>query len=313
MLNKSGIYKIINIVNEKCYIGSAVNFKQRWMDHKKLLNKNKHHSKHLQNTWNKYSKDNFKFEILLTCEKEELLDYEQLHFDELKPEYNICKIAGSSLGIKHTEETLKKLRNPKSEETKAKLKEAWKTRPPISEETREKHRLNMIGRDLGKIYSEEQRVKLRKPKSEQGRENIRKAAKTRKPATEEAKANMSKGHIGKIPSTEARLNMSIAQTGRFVSEETRRKISEGNKGKEVSAKTREKHRINSTGRLHTEESKAKMSVAQTGHNCTEERKANISKSLVGKKKKPWTDERKAERRVLLAFLKAENIKVGDLK
>jgi group I intron endonuclease len=44
-----------------------------------------------------------------------------------RAEYNILKTAGSSLGFKHSEETLKKLRNRKhSEETKAKMSDTAK-------------------------------------------------------------------------------------------------------------------------------------------------------------------------------------------
>lgn len=49
------------------------------------------------------------------------------------------------LGKKHSEETRKKQRKsqqgkPKSDEHRAKLKEAWRTRPPVTEESREKMR-----------------------------------------------------------------------------------------------------------------------------------------------------------------------------
>lgn len=106
---KSGIYQILNLVNGKRYIGSAVDITARWWLHKRHLTGNVHHSIALQRAWNKYREENFKFEILLTCEKEELIEYEQLHFDELKPEYNICKVAGSMLGYKHSKENCDKI------------------------------------------------------------------------------------------------------------------------------------------------------------------------------------------------------------
>lgn len=106
---KSGIYKITNVFNGKFYIGSAANFNHRWRIHKRQLNENTHHSKKLQNAWNKYGEENFKFEILITCEKEELIAFEQLYIDEEKPEYNILKIAGSSLGYKHRAEDILKM------------------------------------------------------------------------------------------------------------------------------------------------------------------------------------------------------------
>ena len=48
-------------------------------------------------------------EIIEYCEKSDLIKKEQYYIDLLKPEYNILKIAGSSLGFKHTEESLAKM------------------------------------------------------------------------------------------------------------------------------------------------------------------------------------------------------------
>lgn len=51
---KSGVYKITNTINGNFYIGSSIRIRERWYEHKYLLNKGTHHSKHLQNSWNKY-------------------------------------------------------------------------------------------------------------------------------------------------------------------------------------------------------------------------------------------------------------------
>lgn len=53
---KSGIYMIINNINEKKYIGSAKNIDKRWYEHRYTLNKNCHDNSLLQNAWNKYGK-----------------------------------------------------------------------------------------------------------------------------------------------------------------------------------------------------------------------------------------------------------------
>lgn len=99
----SGIYKIRNTINDHFYIGSAVNFKNRWLKHKQMLLCNMHHCNYLQNAWNKYGKDSFIFEILEeVLNKSNLINREQYYFDLLKPEYNICKIAGNTLGLRFT-------------------------------------------------------------------------------------------------------------------------------------------------------------------------------------------------------------------
>jgi len=46
-----------------------------------------------------------------SCMKVESLEKEQYYLDNLKPEYNIAEIAGSTLGYKHTPESLTKMRD----------------------------------------------------------------------------------------------------------------------------------------------------------------------------------------------------------
>lgn len=100
-LMSTGVYQILNLINGKKYIGSAaVSFKNRWKTHRTDLKRNKHHSSKLQNAWNKYGESNFKFEILEYCEPEDCIKREQWYFDKYKPEYNICKFAGSCFGVK---------------------------------------------------------------------------------------------------------------------------------------------------------------------------------------------------------------------
>ena len=44
-MKKSGIYQILNTVNNKFYIGSAVYFYDRWNTHKYCLRQDKHKNK----------------------------------------------------------------------------------------------------------------------------------------------------------------------------------------------------------------------------------------------------------------------------
>lgn len=61
------IYKIINKVNGKFYIGSTIrSFKERWKQHFCLLSKNVHHCKHLQYAYNTYGKENFECKVVFT-------------------------------------------------------------------------------------------------------------------------------------------------------------------------------------------------------------------------------------------------------
>lgn len=127
-VNLSGLYKIINLINGKFYIGSAVHFRKRWELHRSNLKNNKHDNRHLQNAWNLHGDEAFKFEILKFCDKKDLLNNEQIYINWLNPEYNICKIvANSRLGVKSSPEHVAKIiaankGKAKSEECKAKLR-----------------------------------------------------------------------------------------------------------------------------------------------------------------------------------------------
>lgn len=106
-MSKTGIYRIRHVDSGKCYVGSCASpqgFRVRWNNHTKNLRKNQHHSPHLQRAWNKYGADSFVFEILLYCDPKDCIMYEQIALDHYKPEYNVCPIAGNSLGYKHIDE-----------------------------------------------------------------------------------------------------------------------------------------------------------------------------------------------------------------
>lgn len=113
-MKKIGIYKILNIVNNKVYIGSSNNINRRFKDHKNFLINNKHNNKHLQSAWIKYGPDNFLFDILEECDKDSLSNKEQYWITFHKsyiPEigYNILENAYTILGYKHTNNSKNKM------------------------------------------------------------------------------------------------------------------------------------------------------------------------------------------------------------
>jgi group I intron endonuclease len=90
----------------------------------------------------KYGYSNFSLEILEYCEPDKCIEREQYYIDRLKPEYNILKTAGSSLGYLHSDEAKQKMSEAKSgktlsENTIKKISEA-KLGKTLSEETRKK-------------------------------------------------------------------------------------------------------------------------------------------------------------------------------
>lgn len=67
------IYKIINTVNGKFYVGSTTNTRERFRTHRNRLRKGKHHSKHLQAAWTKYGEEAFIFHVIETIPEGESL------------------------------------------------------------------------------------------------------------------------------------------------------------------------------------------------------------------------------------------------
>jgi len=109
MAKKTGVYKIVNIVNNKVYVGSSCDINRRWKEHIFRLKKNKHHSVKLQNSFNKYGVDVFIFEVIEECEKNQLIIKEQYWIDSLNScnhGYNHKTKSGITLGFlgkKHSE------------------------------------------------------------------------------------------------------------------------------------------------------------------------------------------------------------------
>lgn len=58
------IYKIINLVNDKFYVGSTTNQRERFRTHRNRLRRNRHHATHLQAAWNKYGEEKFAFRVV---------------------------------------------------------------------------------------------------------------------------------------------------------------------------------------------------------------------------------------------------------
>lgn len=94
-----GIYKITNKINNKIYIGQSVNIKSRWADHKKnAFNANyKEYNKYLYRAFRKYGLENFTFEIIEECSREELNDRENyyiLYYHSNEEEYGYNTTSG---------------------------------------------------------------------------------------------------------------------------------------------------------------------------------------------------------------------------
>lgn len=216
------------------YVGSAVNFSRRWGNHKSDLRKGIHCSTALQRAWNKYGETGLKFEKLLLCEPCNLLMYEQIFLDLLKPVFNTAKIAGNTLGVRPSPETLLK--------SSAAAKKAWAN---LSLADRAKH-------ILARKFSPEVRAKMS-------------ADRTGKKQSPESIAKRSAAMMGHTCSAETIAKMSNTKKGKTFSEEHKANLSAAAKGSKKSPRTAEHlEKISAAlkGRAHSEERRAKNSAAQ---------------------------------------------------
>jgi len=150
------------MANGNFYIGQSNNLKRRGQHHFNELQRGVHYSTHMQNAFNRYGKDCFIFTVILYCEPEELTYYEQSLVDLYDPPYNICKeCVTSAKGVKRTEEMNKRRSEMSkgriaSDESKQKMRDAWKTRLPITDETRKR----MSQSQSKRTHSDETKLKM---------------------------------------------------------------------------------------------------------------------------------------------------------
>ena len=247
-----GVYRILNTINGKCYIGSSVNIKKRWYEHKRTLRKYESENVKLQNAWSKYGEPAFKFIIVEVVDgtKEDLYKKEQFYIDKfnsVRCGYNVSPAAGSNAGYKHSDEAKEKMSKIRtgrkgkacSDETKAKISKANKGRK-CTDETRDK----LSKANIGRKCSDETRAKL----------VAASAARKGVPRSEEVKLKISQANKGKIHTEKSRANMSKGQKDRKVNPETRAKTSAL-----MSALMSGENNPN-YGKKHSPETRAKMSA-----------------------------------------------------
>ncbi len=110
----SGIHTITNLVNNKIYVGYASDIDGRLTTHLYELRNKKHPNSHLQSAFNKYGRDNFKFELLEECGEKLFCALEHywctiLNTHNRRFGYNIRPTNPNDSCNKHSEESKKKL------------------------------------------------------------------------------------------------------------------------------------------------------------------------------------------------------------
>ena len=207
LLHIPGLYCIKNKINGKAYYGSSVSIARRYLTHITYLRKGCGQNQHLQRAFQKYCEENFIFiiiEYFKEITKKELLEKEQLLLDTYKPYiygYNMAHCATSNKGYKKTDEqrqrssiAIKKYydEHPEVKKILSANKMGEKNhrfgknisdthrqilieanKKPCKEETKEKIR----EKRKNQHFSEEDKKKMSKPRSDAGRNNIANAMK----------------------------------------------------------------------------------------------------------------------------------------
>jgi len=199
-----GIYVIINLVDNKVYIGSTIrNFRKRWREHRDSLKDGNHRNTHLQRAWNKYGEENFEFQIL-----EKLEDRTDISLISKREEFWITSFGSFKSENGYNIDVIVGGRKAVSEETRAKISKANSGRK-CSPEAKEK-----IVKTLKSLYQDGVEKPWNKglKMSEQFRETARLS------------------HIGLKHKPETIEKIRSWNIGKVVSSETKQKISSSKKG-----------------------------------------------------------------------------------
>jgi group I intron endonuclease len=141
-----GIYKITNKINGSLYIGCSNNIKRRFTEHRVGRGNGS-----IARAIRKYGKDNFYYEILEVCSKEDLFEREKYYIKKLKPRYN--RNEGGKGNSQKVSQRVKKI-------LKEKGKRQWEK---MTEEQKQNIiKNNLIGKQGDRSIDEETRKKISK-------------------------------------------------------------------------------------------------------------------------------------------------------
>uniref|UniRef100_A0A6C0K939 GIY-YIG domain-containing protein n=1 Tax=viral metagenome TaxID=1070528 RepID=A0A6C0K939_9ZZZZ len=173
------IYKITNIISNKCYIGETIqdDALKRFKSHISASRRGSG-CPALRDAFKKYGFENFKFDVLIICFDEDRFRYEKEYikkYNSLVPNgYNIKECGEGPSGFHHTDETKMKISKKISdrmndplvmEQNRQRLKTIWKDENKRKEQsarikTSENHKLSILNRRQTYIHSYETKIKI---------------------------------------------------------------------------------------------------------------------------------------------------------
>jgi len=131
------IYKVINKINGKVYIGQTTQGLEKRMKQHLYCVKKGHSSLVLYRAIRKYGQENFSWDIIDYCDSGEELSLQEMYYikkyKSVEKGYNLYFNVQCQAGKNHP-----RFGKKHSDETRRKMRRAWKNRPAISDETRKK-------------------------------------------------------------------------------------------------------------------------------------------------------------------------------
>lgn len=138
------IYRILNKITQKCYIGESkcLNINRRWNQHKKTIEHNKGYCPALRDAVIKYGIENFIFTVIIVCFDDDRFKYEKefiIKYNSVVPNgYNLTnggEGGGGFQGKKHSEEIKNKIKNT--------LKQKYIDNPELKKQLSERNKIVM--------------------------------------------------------------------------------------------------------------------------------------------------------------------------
>lgn len=176
-MKQTGVYCIRCNSTSRVYIGSAAqSFKERLRRHLNNLRQGSHHSSLLQRAWDKYGIDAFEFTILRVTVPAEAVEFEQAFIDlykaaDRKYGYNLAPLAGSNLGVKHSQEVCRAnsqrmkahFADPEAHKTQSELTKAYFEKNPEARQriSKQLKDINTARPELAKANSDQAKKRYR--------------------------------------------------------------------------------------------------------------------------------------------------------
>ena len=182
------IYRILNKITKKCYIGETkcLDVTRRWNQHKKTIENNKGCCPALRDAVIKYGIENFVFTVVVICFDDDRFkcekEYIQKYNSVVPNGYNITnggEGGGGFQGKKHTEEIKNKIKNT--------LKQKYIDNPELNKQLSERNKIIMSNHEI------REKIKNGISNSEKYQKAIRAPRVTRAPTTDDVKIKISEG------------------------------------------------------------------------------------------------------------------------